>query len=343
LCEHGIQRAFCVPCLGTQTCQKHGVQRSSRCRECKGASDDDLYVLSCSRLPGVFKVGRSTNVRQRCALLQRSQPFFLIPVLVFAGEGFLERAVHGHLAPERLKDCPGTEWFETSLARVREAIAFARAERDRWSGEKRDSIEKANMTSKIQTVAEATADDWKLGEFVQGKGVQVAKLFRADGGPVRFILGKSDAWPVVVPFPPSVFQGTGEEQRKGIAFNLPPELEKELEGLEGKARELVAEKVGKGALVFWMNCVKPADQYDAKLKAKINVSGARAANIFDENGERTSFPKTWTAQDANAVVELRGVYRQKAAIGLLLEVTHLKLRESASGTHADDEAWPEDF
>jgi hypothetical protein len=227
--------------------------------------------------------------------------------LVFEGEGFLERAVHGQLATERLKDCPGTEWFEASLARVREAIAFARAERELWSEKKGEPKEKANMTSKIQTVAEAAAYDWKLGEFVQSKGVQIAKLTRADGAPVRFMLGRSDAWPVVIPFPPSVFQGTGEEQRKGIAFNLTPELEKELEALEAKARDLVEERLGTSARVLWNNCVKPAAQYDAKLKAKINVSGARVANIFDETGERTTFPKDWAAQDANPVLELRGV------------------------------------
>lgn len=253
----------------------------------------------------------------------------------------MERSVHGALAGSRLENCAGTEWFETGLAEIRSAIAFARADQNGWP-EKREQEEK-NMSSKIPSVPEAAAEEWKLGDFVQSKGVQIAKFSRAGGGPVRFILGKPDGWPVTVPFPPSVFQGTGEEQRKGIAFNLPPELAEQLEALEAKATNMVAERAPT-AKTLWNNSVKPAGQYDAKLKAKINVKGGRAANIFDENGERTALPmESWVTQDANAVLELRGAYRQKGSFGLMLEVTHLKVRESSAGAEADtEEGWPED-
>ena len=75
---------------------------------------EDLYIMRNSLLPGVYKVGRSSDVQKRALTLQASQPFRIIIVAVFPGAAFLEKAIHAALRHYRVKG-PGVEWFRCPL------------------------------------------------------------------------------------------------------------------------------------------------------------------------------------------------------------------------------------
>ena len=60
------------------------------------------------------------------------------------------------------------------------------------------------------------------------------------------------------------------------------------------------------------------------LRCKINIKGARAAYFWDSDGHLTVPPPEVTNFPINAQVHMRGVYIQKATIGLLADVVSLQ-------------------
>jgi hypothetical protein len=95
-------------------------------RERQGSSsaadkNDFLYVMGCSILPGVYKVGRSVDVEARAKELQASQPYYVSVLASFPGKGPVEGAVHADLAYCRVF-APGREWFEAPLEDIMLAI-----------------------------------------------------------------------------------------------------------------------------------------------------------------------------------------------------------------------------
>ena len=90
-------------------------------------ANTDLYAFENSRLPGEYKIGRSTGVRQRAQGLQRSQSFYIRSVASFEGKGHLE-----HNVRQMLENCilprevaPGREWHACSLQTALGAIGQA--------------------------------------------------------------------------------------------------------------------------------------------------------------------------------------------------------------------------
>jgi hypothetical protein len=83
---------------------------------------DALYVMSCSVLEGVYKVGRSMDVEARAREMQASQPYYVTVVATFPEQGCIEAAVHSDLACFRVL-APGREWFELPLQDILTAIA----------------------------------------------------------------------------------------------------------------------------------------------------------------------------------------------------------------------------
>ena len=71
----------------------------------------DLYVMTNSRIPGEYKVGRSKQVHTRAKDLDRSQNFEIIILVTYHGLGDQENLIHKSLAQYQVKNCPGAEWF----------------------------------------------------------------------------------------------------------------------------------------------------------------------------------------------------------------------------------------
>ena len=79
------------------------------------AKAEDLYIMRNTLLPGVYKVGRSSDVQKRALSLQASQPFRIVIVAVFPGAAFLEKAIHAALRQYKIKGGAGVEWFRCDL------------------------------------------------------------------------------------------------------------------------------------------------------------------------------------------------------------------------------------
>ena len=77
-------------------------------------------------------------------------------------------------------------------------------------------------------------------------------------------------------FEPSVYNGTGEEERKNIVMAITEEAAKEIEELENWTRIRVGVSAEK-----WNSCVKRLN--GPQLKAKINMSGQRQCEFAGHN------------------------------------------------------------
>ena len=88
------------------------------------ARTQDLYIFANTLIPGILKIGRSSDVERRRLYMQQSHPFHLITVATFPGAGHLELRVHAALNA-LLVDGPGREWFNVSSSDAIHAIAIA--------------------------------------------------------------------------------------------------------------------------------------------------------------------------------------------------------------------------
>ena len=141
---------------------------------------------------------------------------------------------------------------------------------------------------------------------------------------------KLDAW-LSIPFEPSVYNGTGEEDRKNIVLVLTPEIEQVLATMEDAIRQTLDEKVP-NIEAIWVSSLKPATCYSGPtMKAKINVSGKQPCKFFDENNLATEAPVAFRPLDAKVVLRIQGVYVQKQAAGLMTTVTHMQNRPAEAG------------
>ena len=113
-----------------RTCRMEASQRKRKREDgddtpeeedtCEG---DALYVLHNSLAPHQSKVGRSKDPERRRRDMQASQNFTVHLDAVFPGRGWMEPLVHARLAPRRVPDVPGREWFEAPLADILKTVA----------------------------------------------------------------------------------------------------------------------------------------------------------------------------------------------------------------------------
>ena len=145
--------------------------------------------------------------------------------------------------------------------------------------------------------------------------------------PLRLML---DEWLPII-FEPSVYNGTGQEERKNIVFGVPPTIEEGLAIMEDAILQALSE-THPNIHALWVSSVKPANgDHEASLKAKINVAGKQQCRFFDENNEPIEAPSVFRPLEAQIVLQVRGVYIQKTAAGLMLSVSHMQTRPSTAG------------
>ena len=102
--------------------------------------------------------------------------------------------------------------------------------------------------------------EFQDAKSVGGKGLKVYALSKP------LTLKLSDACDLVVPFPPSVFSGKGNEERVNICFTLSDEWVYAIKRLES----VCTEKVG---VSTWASCIKETEGYTPLLKAKLQLTG----------------------------------------------------------------------
>lgn len=129
---------------------------------------------------------------------------------------------------------------------------------------------------------------------------------------------------VQTPFGPSVFNGTGEEERQSLVLSISPEDHKALSALETNLRQQLQAQFP-DLDSRWTSCLKDAtDKFAPTLRCKINLKGARVCKFLDGTGASTSPPESWRRLPTNVVIRIAGVYIQARGAGLLVEVTHLQ-------------------
>ena len=129
------------------------------------------------------------------------------------------------------------------------------------------------------------------------------QLYRVQSdGPFTFKVSVS------IPFTPSAFQGTGEEERVGIVMSIPQDAYDRIASFSESFKKQLSEKhpdIGQK----WNGSLKPAtDQYAPTLRAKINLKGDKQCQFYDLEGQSCSAPSQWRRLDANVVLRLGGVY-----------------------------------
>lgn len=127
-------------------------------------------------------------------------------------------------------------------------------------------------------------------------------------------------------YEPSVYNGTGDEERKNIVFEISPETEHALATLEETVRQSMDEQVS-NINSIWCSAIKPAtDFHGPTTKAKIKVSGEQVCKFYDEDNVATELPSAFRPLEAKVVLRIQGVYVQKQAAGLMMTVTHMQNR-----------------
>ena len=175
----------------------------------------------------------------------------------------------------------------------------------------------------IQDIAIPLLEVSKPKELAHGM-----KIYRAvSQGPFSFKLqGLS------IPFGPSVFNGTGDEERMSLVFNVPEDVA-DIMNKWTESFQLQLEKISPDLSKKWHSSIKPAnDKYPAQLRTKLNVKGDKACQCYDMEGEYTSLPHClcWRGLEVNAIIRFGGVYVQKANAGMLFDVTALQFDPSVS-------------
>ena len=120
------RQTYCKPCQNRRCresrratkSEESGSEESAEVRQ----NGSNLYVMANSRIPGEYKVGRSKGVEQRREDLQNGQNFKMEIVATFPGNGYAEGWVHDRLAPSRVHEGAGREWFRASLSDILHAI-----------------------------------------------------------------------------------------------------------------------------------------------------------------------------------------------------------------------------
>ena len=113
---------YCKPCQNKRN-QESRLRRAARSEECSSGSSEgseesteavpagyDLYVMTNSRIPDEYKVGRSKGVEQRREDMQNGQNFKMVVVATFPGAGYAEGLVHDRLAHSRPGPSCTREW-----------------------------------------------------------------------------------------------------------------------------------------------------------------------------------------------------------------------------------------
>jgi hypothetical protein len=112
-----------------------------------------------------------------------------------------------------------------------------------------------------------------------------------------------------LPWEPSGYEGS---EKKSACFVVSPEVEAGILRLEAQA----------GAGEGWNSRIKYGKTGEPILRVKYGD-----CDVFDADGQPSKLPDPWRKQTANAVVRVTGVYKSGVGRGLLMECTHLQLKD----------------
>ena len=121
-------------------------------------------------------------------------------------------------------------------------------------------------------------------------------------------------------FEPSVYNGTGDEARKGIVFAISEEDAKGLQRYE----EVIREMAGVDPKI-WNSSVRFNEKSQVSFKCKINVSGPNMCRIGDVDNVPTGIPEGGLrGRPASMAIQVKAVYQQRQSAGLVFDVITMR-------------------
>ena len=90
-----------------------------------------------------------------------------------------------------------------------------------------------------QLLSDAVAElsTWVMGPPKTKSGqMTISSITANDRWPALQLVPKDRMGEITTPFEPSVYRGTGEEPREGVAFSVPPDVLEELRAIENWAK-----------------------------------------------------------------------------------------------------------
>jgi hypothetical protein len=167
--------------------------------------------------------------------------------------------------------------------------------------------------------AAAKLDAWSLTSLAQLPAMQIAYTRFAGSTPTIQLHDRANLGTVTTPWAPNVYKGTGAETRVTMTLNIPDRVREDMELIEERCRDLLRPSVPK-IDSLWCSSTKPGDRYSSTMRAKINISGDKAAKFVDSDGNTTNPPTQWYNLAVIPILAVRGVYVQKTGAGLMMDV-----------------------
>ena len=184
------------------------------------------------------------------------------------------------------------------------------------------------MAATLLHEAVANWDLWTVGRVKPGKNVNAIPLqLKGQNVYIQMGLATDDARNWVI-CNPSVFNGTGEEDRKSILIAASSQ---QIEHIEYWVKSKIYNAypdIGR----MWHSVVRPGDCYPPSFRAKVWTGGYNPCKVYDENGKACTLPPQCAGLEIVPIIMVNAYVQQNQA-GLLLEVVAFKIVGRKKGIH----------
>ncbi|OYV35047.1 MAG: hypothetical protein B7Z80_19540 [Rhodospirillales bacterium 20-64-7] len=120
-------------------------------------------------------------------------------------------------------------------------------------------------------------------------------------------------------YEPSVYGGTGQEERVNIVMTVSDSAANQLREVEQIVKDKLRE-FSPNVDKTWNSCIGVNQKGLTTLKSKIRVRGEGRVKCYDRSRIEIQPPSQWRNISICPVVEVRGAYLQRTSCGLILEV-----------------------
>ena len=179
-------------------------------------------------------------------------------------------------------------------------------------------------------MALAEADTWTVGPTTSAKvaGLQLFSI-RCDGRYPSFQpCLADDLGSMRVLYEPSVYNGTGSEERVNITMSIDEAAANSIQSMETIARDKLRPSVP-NIDTIWNSCIRPpSERAGYTFKCKVRLRGEGCVRCFGRTREEMALPQSLRGFSIVPVVEVRSAYVQRSSAGLVLVMTACILGDS---------------
>lgn len=162
---------------------------------------------------------------------------------------------------------------------------------------------------------------WSLAPPRSVGQMSIASITAQGQPPLLQLVSRAEIGACTTPFAPSVFRGTGEETRKSVLFTIPEETAQEVLKIEEWASQALQKEAGRAQ---WSSCIRRMERFPPGLKAKIST---QTVQCFDLDDQPRELPEDWRGMAVVPILQIRGVYLQKQAFGLIIDCVAMMVGE----------------